>query len=312
MSGRIAALWVMTALATTAPAAAQEPTLAAVLQRSAAYVGSFERQLSGIVAEEHYVQEVRNFSKRRDCPANATVLNCRGELVMPMRTELRSDLLLVRPAGASAWAEFRDVFEADGRPIRDRGDRLTRLFLSDSRSGREQLSRILDESSRFNIGDVYRNINTPLFALQILEPANQSRFRFKRSGNRTPGTFSREHTPTGAFRLATEVWVVEYREQQAGTLIKTAASKDLPARGRFWIEPESGRVLMSELVAANRNVNGTIDVSYQSEPLLGLLVPIEMREQYQNSRGAKIEAAASYGRFRQFQVNVDETFFIKK
>jgi hypothetical protein len=141
---------------------------------------------------------------------------------------------------------------------------------------------------------------------------NQPRFKFKRSGNRTPATFTREQTPTGAFRLATEVWIVEYQEQQPGTLIKTADFKDLPARGRFWIEPETGRVLMSELVAANRSVNGTIDVSYQSEPLLGLLVPIEMREQYRNSKGAKIEAAASYGRFRQFQVNVDETFIIRK
>lgn len=293
------------------PAAAPEPTLATVLERSAVYVTDFERQLSGIVAEEHYVQEVRNGSKRRGCPAtatNASMLNCQGQRAQPMRTDLRSDLLLVRPAGASRWAEFRDVFEADGESIRDRGDRLTRLFLTDSRSGQEQLSRLLNESSRFNIGDVHRNINTPLFALQFLEPANQGRFKFKRSGNRTPATFSRQDAPTGAFRVATEVWIVEYQEHQAGTMIKTSGLKDLPARGRFWIEPETGRVLMSELVAADRNVKGTIDVSYQSEPLLGLLVPIAMREEYQNNRGAQIVAAATYGRFRQFQVNVDEKF----
>jgi hypothetical protein len=241
-----------------------------------------------------------------------SVLNCEGQLAMPMRTELRSDLLLVRPAGAPRWAEFRDVFEADGRPIRDRGDRLTRLFLGDSPSAPLQLSRILDESSRFNIGDIERNINTPLFALQVLEPANQRRFRFKRSGNRVPGTFNRENTPTGAFRVATEIWIVEYEEREPGTLIKTSGLKDLPSRGRFWIDPESGRVMMSELVAGNRSVKATIDVSYQSEPLLGLLVPIEMRERYRNNKGSAIDGAATYGRFRQFQVNVDETFLLKK
>jgi hypothetical protein len=298
-----------------APAAAQQPSLATVMQRAGAYVAEFERQLSGIVAEEHYVQDVQKFAKRRGCPGNATyasVLNCQDQLAMPMRTELRSDLLLVRPAGAARWAEFRDVFEADGRPIRDRGDRLTRLFLGGTPSAPQQLSRLLDESSRFNIGDIERNINTPLFALQILEPANQRRFRFKRSGNRIPATFSREHTPTAAFRVATEIWIVEYEEREPGTLIKTSGLKDLPARGRFWIDPESGRVMMSELVAADRSVKGTIDVSYQSEPLLGLLVPIEMREHYRNNKGSAIDGAATYGRFRQFQVNVDETFLMKK
>ena len=32
--------------------------------------------------------------------------------------ELTSDLLLVKPAGADPWLQFRDVFEVDGKPIR--------------------------------------------------------------------------------------------------------------------------------------------------------------------------------------------------
>ena len=42
-------------------------------------------------------------------------------------------------------------------------------------------------------------------------------------------------------------------------------------------------------------------------------MPIEMREWYDGLRTrSRIEAVATYGRFRQFQVNVDETFLIKK
>ena len=63
-------------------------------------------------------------------------------------------------------------------------------------------------------------------------------------------------------------------------MIKTDGHKDLPAQGRFWIEPATGRVLMSELSRRTAKLRATIDVSYQSEPLLGLLVPIEMREWY--------------------------------
>ena len=112
-------------------AAAQEPTLATVLQRSGVYVEEFHRQLSGIVAEEHYVQDALAFQKRGGCPAHGTyqsTLNCQGQLVNPMRTDLKSDLLLVRLADRKQWVEFRDVFEADGVPVRDRAERLTNCF----------------------------------------------------------------------------------------------------------------------------------------------------------------------------------------
>jgi len=311
MSGRLRVASALLCCAAASPAAAQEPKLATVLQRAGAYVDGFERQLSGIVAEEHYVQEVLTFTKRHGCPSNATyasVLNCQGQLVSPIRAELRSDLGLVRPAGAATWTEFRDVFEANGAPVRDRTERLTSLFLGDAADSRAQISRILDESSRFNIGDISRNINTPLFPLQFLERVNQPRFSFKRAGKGAPATFTGSETPTAAFRVSVAVWIVEYEEKQAGTMIRTQGLKDLPSRGRFWIEPDTGRVLMSELVARNRDLRATIDVSYQSEPLLGCLVPVEMREDYQDRRGSHITGSASYGRFRQFQVDVDEQF----
>jgi len=112
----------------------------------------------------------------------------------------------------------------------------------------------------------------------------------------------------GAFRAGAEVWAVEFEETRAGTLIKTDRMRDLPSSGRFWIDPFTGRVLMSELVAKNRDIAATVDVSYQSEPLVGFLVPVEMRENYRDRHGARVEGVAEYGRFRQFQVNVDEKF----
>ena len=95
-------------------------------------------------------------------------------------------------------------------------------------------------------------------------------------------------------------------------MIHTSDSRDFPVRGRFWIEPATGRILMTELVARNRTLNAIIDVSFQSEPLLGVLVPIEMREEYKDRGGSHITGVAAYGRFRQFMVNVDETFLINK
>ena len=217
------------------------------------------------------------------------------------------NLLLVRPGGMGDWVQFRDVFEVDGRPVRDRGERLVPLFLQPAASRAAQLMRIRAESARYNIGTVERTVNTPTLPLLFLETANQKRFAFTRASSRATLTLAPPSELAGAaFRTSTEVWIVDFREKQDGTLIRDERGRDVPARGRFWIEPSSGRVLMSELTANTRRIRATIDVSYQSEPLVGLLVPIEMRERYATRDAERIDGVATYGRFRQFTVTVEE------
>jgi hypothetical protein len=306
----VATAWA--AIITTAAAIAQqEPTLDVVLGRAGVYVTDFQRQFSDIVAEERYVQDVKAVGSRCDAAGYLT-LNCTNE-ANQVHSELRSDLLLVKAGAAAEWLQYRDVFEVDGEPVRDRRERLTGLFLDPSASSAGQIARIRNESARYNIGDIVRNLNVPTFALTFLVPANQPRFKFRRTKERMPATVGPLSSAEGAFHVSTDVWVIQYEEVRRGTMIHTNHNKDLPSRGRFWIEPSSGRVLMTELVAENHEVRATLDVSYQSEPLVGLLVPIEMREWYDGRRnGSRIEAVATYGRFRQFQVNVDEKFLIKK
>ena len=54
-------------------------------------------------------------------------------------------------------------------------------------------------------------------------------------------------------------------------------------------------------------IQGVVDVEYQMEPAIGLLVPIQMRERYELRREAsRVDGTAAYSRFRQFQVKVDE------
>jgi hypothetical protein len=192
------------------------------------------------------------------------------------------------------------VFEVDGKATRDRNERLMRLFLAPSSSSASQVERIVEESSRYNIGDLYRTVNVPVLALVVLDPANQPRFTFKRSDHREPLL---EH---GAERPA-DVWVIEYQEVQKQTIIRTTNGRDLSARGRFWVEPASGQVVASELVAEDLTIKGTIDVDYGIEPTIGLLVPVSMHERYDIRRdGSRVDGEASYTRCRQFQVKVDE------
>jgi hypothetical protein len=295
----LAAIALVAALPETSAVAAQDD-LAAVLARAGDYVTIFQRELAGIVAEEHYEQIIHT-SNVFAWPNLVT------------HRALKSDLLLVRPQDADEWIQFRDVFEVDGQPVRDRSDRLVKLFLEPSGSTGQQVRRIVLESARYNIGNVVRTINVPILPLSVLDPVNQPRFRFERdeaSKNRVTidNLVVTTDLPASAnFRVSTDVWVIRYREVRRKTLIHTTAGRDLPSRGRFWIEPSTGRVLMSELIAGDATVEGQIDVSYQSQPLLGLRVPVEMREKYHMTREpTTTEGSATYTNFRQFQVKVDE------
>ena len=268
--------------------AAQAPSLDEVLKRSADYVSEFRKQLSGIVAEETYRQEL-----------TATSRISNSLLVNPPRV-LKSDLLLIKPGDADRYVELRDVFEKDGEPVRDREARLEALLRDASGTAGGRIADIIAESAKHNIGGVQRNINTPLMALQFLDSDYQPRFRFRHVDKQKP-VFKDERdkaiNETPVFRVSTEMWTIEYQERDRHTVIRRPDGRDLPAHGRFWINPANGAVLISELIVDGGGVIATVTVSYQSEPLMGFLVPIEMRETYVRP-GERISGHAVYSKFR--------------
>ena len=78
--------------------------------------------------------------------------------------------------------------------------------------------------------------------------------------------------------------------------------------GRYWIEPATGRVLISELVLDEDDVDALIVVRYAPNETLGHFVPVEMRERYYNRRtSSRVDGTAAYTRFRRFQVVVNES-----
>jgi hypothetical protein len=272
---------------------AKEPSLKTVLASASAYVVRFEHDLSGIAAEEHYSQAVE--------PLDARTSQARPSTLDVTRRELRSDLLLVHGGRSGEYVQFRDVFEVDGQPVRDRSDRLLLLFTQPTDASATQTRRIADESARYNIGQIVRNINVPVLPLRFLDPSNRWRFKFNLKSRGEGPTVTADLPPSPTFRVSTEVWVIEYRETESHTMIRTTGQQDLPSRGRFWIEPSTGRVLMSEFIAENSNVHSRIDVSYQSEPLLDLYVPVEMHETYTDrTYPYRITGTATYSNYRHF------------
>jgi hypothetical protein len=275
---------VIVLVAAAASLRAQPPDLEAVLDKARDYVVMYERDFVGVVAEEAYRQEAKGGT--RESPSGFPV-----EL-RSQRRDLKSDVLLVRAPAGDRWQQFRDVFEVDGKPVRDRAERLAKLFLQPSPTVQQQVEAIVTESARYNIGGVNRNVNLPTLALAALEPENRAWFTF--TGSR------KKDSPAGP------TWELEYREERMGTLIRTAGDQSMPSRGRFLVEGATGRVLSSELVAESPQLRAQIDVTYAAEPALGMLVPREMREKYVTKSGNTIEGRATYSNFRRYKVTTEE------
>lgn len=268
-----------------APGQAQEPALTTVLRRAAAYVDELHQQLTGVVMEERYEQ---------------TALNLRGSLGRE-RVRLRSDYLLVQIEGSRRQFGFRDVFEANGRAVRDRDERLTELFLDPAATTLRQIQGILRESARYNVGDVDRNVNTPTLALLFLRSGYNLRSRFERTTD--TGVRLELETPPDA----ADAWVIGFAEDWPTSVIRGRDDGNLFASGRFWIDPATGTVLITELTLDSEDLESIITVRYAPDETLGHSVPVEMRERYRNrDTGSRIRGAATYSRFRQFRVIVDE------
>jgi hypothetical protein len=216
--------------------------------------------------------------------------------------------LLVRAAGDDGYVQFRDVFEVDGHAVRDRRQRLVKLFLAPSEENARQAAQIIDESARYNIGRIERNINVPLLALMFMHPKNQSHFKFTIAAE--DRGVPKGLPESGHFAVSVDVLVLSFREKDTPTLIRDPSSRRHEARssGRIWVETDTGRVLMTELIVDSSLVRSLIQVSYQSEPLVGFLVPVEMRESYASSPPSRyrIDGTATYGNFRQFTVRTNE------
>ena len=266
--------------------AAQEPDLNTVLARVAAYVADYQKQLVGIVAEEHYRQNVQNTSRA-------------GRNSRQFR-ELRSDVLMVKLPDEERWLQFRDVFEMDRKPVRDRDERLYKLFVTPTEGARAQAETIQAEGARLNIGPVHRTINMPILALLFFDVAWQRHLALERLKVENPRRFEGLASPEALWRIA-------FTETDSPTLVRGAGGKDIRSRGEIWVDTATGRILQSEMTSDDVNIVATINVRYGTQPGFTLLLPQEMRELYRvNVNQSRIDGRAVYSRFRQFTVTTTE------
>ncbi len=253
-----------------------------LLDRATAYVQDFVAKFSRVVAQEQYVQEYL----RKSVAATG------GSLEVTERRKLTSDLLLVKLPESEGWQFFRDVFEVDGDPVRNRDERLSKLFLApgDTSTALERANQISAASAQFNVRPM-GTVDNPLLALGFLQQPPRERFRFTDRGlDASSGVNAR---------------IVEFRETGRPTILRREGNRDIPANGRYWIEPSSGQVVRTEVVFSALGTETSVTTTFTRDDRIGTRVPAEMRFRRTGSVN-EVRGLATYGSFRQFEVRIEE------
>lgn len=276
---------------------AERPALDDLLNRAAWYLDYFIDQFENVVAEESYVQDAStplpSYSPGAGGGRGSILPGpSAAELSRARHRDLRSDFLLVKSPDTLALVAFRDVIAVDGVPVRDRQQRLARLFLEAAPDTMTQAQRIGDEGARYNLGNMRSTLGNPVLGLGVLQFSYQPRFKF---------SLGKEERGVGP-----NVWVVDYQETASPAMIRGEANRDLFAHGRLWIDSTNGSVMKTELQVEQPAVRAHIVTTFRNDDRFGIAVPSEMREQYSFNSGSKITTVASYGRFRRFDVTADE------
>ncbi len=254
-------------------AKAVDPALSVLVARAVEYLAAYVDAVGSLVAEEDYLQIVRQL---------------RGGT---MSRRLRSDLLLVKTEGEIGWTQYRDVFEVDGKPVRDREARVQKLFLENPAGAGRLAADISNESSRYNIGNLPRTVNFPTLPLALLGPGRLGTLSFDREGEDN----------VGGIRAAR----VAFEELGRPTLVRTASrTGDAPSSGKLWIDPSNGRILKTEISVDSGRAQMKATVVYRPAQETGLWFPAQMDETYMKG-GEVIEGRAVYNNFRSFKVTID-------
>lgn len=277
------ALFAGAALAVHLDLAAQpDVSLADVLERLGTYLANYSAQLSRTVATERYKQVAGSGNTRTE-------------------TLLESEFGIVKVPDFEGWLGFRDVLKVNGRPVQDHESRLQDLLLNPSPLAISQARRITEESARFNIGIIQRNINNPALMLEMFDRRNHPRFHFTKVDEETIDS--------------TRVWVIRYEERATPSIVKTPEGHDIPTVGRAWVEPISGALVRAEVnvinfvsaVGAGASKAQT-RVYFKQDPKLRFWVPERLTERYDAGGIGPVTGDATYSNYRQFGTETHEDF----
>lgn len=236
-------------------AASQQPTLEEVLARAAEYHTTYTQRLSGVTLNEE-----------------AQVLDVTGGKARGV-IRISSDVVFVNLQGQVA--ALRDPYAVDTQALRPRTPRIAALLAAPatptSRDWDLAASYPAQGSIHF-ILDLQVKVNEPTTALQFISPKFQPSMKYRLDGRKkindveTVGVRFEEPTGRDQFHVL-------------GTRSNARAT------GRFWIDPLTGAIHQSELWVDSKLENAVVLVKYARHATLGLLLPTEMTDTYEEREG---------------------------
>jgi hypothetical protein len=252
----------------------------------------FDQSLSGLLFRERYLQSVSQGSGTdfamiaRDTGSPVPrVAGNRGERV----TE--ANVFLLRRPSAEGFIVYRDVYKIGSADVADHTERLQKLLVEGTEASILHAKKLNDASARLNIGPVSRNINVPTMALEYVTAARAAGLRVRQAGTDTID--------------GRGVVIVEFEEIGRPTLVRGEDDGDLPARGRYWIHPDSGAIVRAAVEWSVGRYDGRMEVRLALHPELSVWVPTEMTEAWQ-AGSRRLNGLAKYDRFQRLTVSTAE------
>jgi hypothetical protein len=273
--GRTTAVVLAAAFGVQAQLAAQSrPSLDQLLDRMGAYLTEYETQLSSVVADERFEQNVYSL----------------GAGARTQAATLESEVAFIRLPGGAEWLGFRDVRRVNFKPVKQRGPSVSDVLTS-AAGDMTKAHALANASARHNLG-LPRTINVPTAPLDIIHPAHRDAHRYELGG---------EESIRG--RRTT---VVAFTEVTRPTLVREPNGAFLVSSGRIWIDPESGVVWRVEWIyqAEKRHPRAPappkLRVDFERHEELGFMVPRLMTELFSAPPRTRGEGRATYRNFRRF------------
>jgi hypothetical protein len=256
----------------------QPPTeLAAVIQRATDYVTKYEAELGNLIGTEEYLQTWTSGRTRK------------------MQRRTSSDVLIIEVG--KEWEALRKVNRVDGSKVKEEDETFDQAFSDSAADNTKRLVKMKEDSTRYNLGDVVREINLPTFALKVLRESEVWRFSFEKDGTEKID--------------GVQTWVIHFSERGLQTLVRGDNGELLHSTGTLWIEPATGRVLKTDFDVENiyskLPIKARTTVSYTRGKTMDILLPHQMSEHYETS-ASTIDCLADYSNFRRFEVNVKFDF----
>jgi hypothetical protein len=260
-------------------AAARRPGVRELVGRVSRYVEWYDGEMTAVVAEERYHQELTSLGVGR------------------LTRELVSEIAWLSLGGLGDAIAVRDVLEVDGGATP--GEHSLRRLLEHPEAVVESMvSNLLAQSAAHNLGAESRNINFPTFPLVYVRRRHAGRSRWRveaREGARA---------------------VLEFKERERPTIVRSAQGDHLRGHGRVWIDEASGRVERCQVrVDSLRRPFGfhgdqlhtathESTVIFAADVAVGVWVPSRMTDMYQGGDGretVRIAGDATYSKYRRFR-----------